>query len=151
MYKVFFKESFFLLTEDRNLIKKSDDIHIFTNIEQLRAQVFPYIESNKPFTVTIFHHNIDELFAAFSSLFVFVHAGGGAVVDQNNLLAIKRMGMLDLPKGHLEEGEIITQCAIREVEEECGISGLSILSPLPSTYHIYMFYNEWRLDRKSVV
>jgi len=50
---------------------------------------------------------------------------------------IFRNGKWDLPKGKLEEGENIKECAIREVEEECGISGLSISRPLQDTYHVY--------------
>ena len=34
-------------------------------------------------------------------------------------------------------GETIEECAIREVEEECGISGLSIISEAFSTFHLY--------------
>ena len=43
----------------------------------------------------------------------------------------------DLPKGKLNQNENIKECAIREVEEECGISGLSILNALQDTYHTY--------------
>ena len=50
---------------------------------------------------------------------------------------IFRNGKWDLPKGKLEVGENIKECAIREVEEECGISGLSIVNALKDTYHTY--------------
>ena len=43
----------------------------------------------------------------------------------------------DLPKGKLEQNENIKECAIREVQEECGISGLSIVNALKDTYHTY--------------
>lgn len=57
--------------------------------------------------------------------------------DKGEVLFIKRLGKWDLPKGHLEKGETSEEGAIREVEEECGISGLKIVSKLPTTYHIF--------------
>ncbi|MGL5682053.1 MAG: NUDIX hydrolase [Marinifilaceae bacterium] len=147
MYKVFFKESSFLLTDDRNLIKKSEDIHIFTNVQEMRTLVYDNIEQKHSFNIIIYHTNAETLFTHFKSLFTFVHAAGGAVIDQNSVLAIMRMGMLDLPKGHVELNEEIPDCAIREVEEECGVKDIEIVTPLPSTYHIYPYQNEWRLKQ----
>jgi 8-oxo-dGTP pyrophosphatase MutT (NUDIX family) len=37
-----------------------------------------------------------------------------------------------LPKGHIEGGETPEQAALREVEEETGLSDLSIVAPLPT-------------------
>ena len=50
---------------------------------------------------------------------------------------IFRNGKWDLPKGKLEEAENIEECAIREVQEECGINNLHILSKLKDTFHTY--------------
>ena len=50
---------------------------------------------------------------------------------------IYRNGKWDLPKGKLEINESIPECAVREVEEECGISLLTITKELPATYHTY--------------
>ena len=57
--------------------------------------------------------------------------------NSNQLLMIFRNGKWDLPKGKLEVGENIKECAIREVQEECGASGLRIINALQDTYHIY--------------
>ncbi|MDC3306153.1 NUDIX domain-containing protein [Flavobacteriales bacterium] len=74
----------------------------------------------------------------FCDKFTLIEAAGGLVYNyENQLLMIFRNGKWDLPKGKLEEGENIKECAIREVEEECGISGLSISRPLQDTYHVY--------------
>jgi 8-oxo-dGTP pyrophosphatase MutT (NUDIX family) len=72
------------------------------------------------------------------SRIALIKAGGGYVLDpRGRLLMIYRRGFWDLPKGKLEPNEEIAQCAIREVEEECGISGLTIESKAFSTYHLY--------------
>ena len=72
------------------------------------------------------------------SALLFIKAGGGYVLnDRGDLLMIFRRGFWDLPKGKLDKGETIEECAIREVEEECGISRLSIISGAFSTFHLY--------------
>lgn len=49
-------------------------------------------------------------------------AAGGVVVDGEEVLLLRRRnGEVRLPKGHLEKGETIPGCAIREVREETGL------------------------------
>ena len=68
-----------------------------------------------------------------------VEAAGGLVFNKDgDILMIFRNGKWDLPKGKLEIGESIEECAIREVEEECGISGLIIEKKIKDTYNIYV-------------
>ncbi len=70
--------------------------------------------------------------------FTLIKAAGGLVYNkENELLMIFRNGKWDLPKGKLEDAESIENCAIREVQEECGISNLQIIEKLADTYHIY--------------
>lgn len=67
-----------------------------------------------------------------------ITAAGGVVVDESgNLLVINRLGKWDLPKGKMEVGERPAETALREVAEECGISGLELGEELPGTYHTY--------------
>ena len=74
----------------------------------------------------------------FCSKYTFVEAAGGVVYNSiNQLLMIFRNQKWDLPKGKLEDNEKISQCAIREVQEECGVRNLQIISQLQNTYHIY--------------
>ncbi len=60
--------------------------------------------------------------------------GGGIEV-----LLIHRRGVWDLPKGKLDDGESIQECAVREVGEEVGIAEetLEVLRRLPDTLHGY--------------
>ena len=55
--------------------------------------------------------------------------------------------MWDLPKGKAEPGESAEQTALREVEEECGLTGLILQRFLMSTYHIYKLNNDLMLKK----
>ncbi len=64
-------------------------------------------------------------------------AGGWVENSHGEVLWIHRLGRWDLPKGKLEEGEEIASCALREVEEECGLGGLVLGPKLLETVHAY--------------
>ena len=72
-----------------------------------------------------------------------VTAAGGVVFQQGEndipqVVLIYRRGVWDLPKGKIEKGETIKQCAIREVAEEIGLSAHPEISfKLTNTYHEY--------------
>jgi ADP-ribose pyrophosphatase YjhB (NUDIX family) len=67
-----------------------------------------------------------------------IMAGGGLVFNEDHaLLMIFRRGKWDLPKGKLDEGEDIADCALREVSEETGLQTLSLDGKLCDSYHIY--------------
>ncbi|TAH02318.1 MAG: NUDIX hydrolase [Sphingobacteriales bacterium] len=85
-----------------------------------------------------YHPNLDELKKAFWRKFTIIQAGGGLVENgHNEILIIFRRGKWDLPKGKLDEGETIEQCAVREVEEECGLTNIQLGPLLLTTYHTY--------------
>ena len=66
-----------------------------------------------------------------------VAAGGIVFNDENELLMIFRRGKWDLPKGKLDEGETIEECAVREVEEETGLSNIVLKEFVGKTLHEY--------------
>ena len=79
-----------------------------------------------------------------------IEAGGGVATNPaGEVLMIFRNGRWDLPKGKLEAGERIEACAVREVEEECGIEALERGELLTHTYHIYSLHGEWVLKRTT--
>ena len=82
----------------------------------------------------------------FCAHHTFIEAAGGVVFNhKKQILMIFRNGNWDLPKGKLEVNENIQECAIREVEEECGVYNLHIESKLQNTYHTY------QQDGKSIL
>ncbi|MEP7279651.1 MAG: NUDIX domain-containing protein, partial [Bacteroidota bacterium] len=50
---------------------------------------------------------------------------------------IFRRGKWDLPKGKLDKGETLDQCALREVSEETGLQNIQLQEFLMATYHTY--------------
>ncbi len=85
-----------------------------------------------------FHPDLNELKKAFWKKFTIIKAAGGLVQnEEKKMLLIFRRGKWDLPKGKLDEGETLEQCALREVEEETGLTNIKLLSPLLTTYHTY--------------
>ena len=76
--------------------------------------------------------------AEFIKDYTMIAAAGGVVInDEGRILLIFRRGKWDLPKGKLEEGELIEDCAEREVKEETGLSDIKLEKFLLTTYHTY--------------
>ena len=82
-------------------------------------------------------NNVEFAWQSFKQNFTVIEAAGGVVMKNQKMLFIYRNGKWDLPKGKLEINESIPICAVREVEEECGVSQLTIVNELAVTYHIY--------------
>ena len=81
------------------------------------------------------------------STYKFVEAAGGIVKRKNTYLFIERLGVWDLPKGKMEKGESPEETAVREIEEECGISNPLISKLLGVTFHTYTFKGELTLKK----
>lgn len=79
--------------------------------------------------VTLYHHDLNQLWTDFLSHYKIVAAAGGLVqlAGTDQYLFIFRRGFLDLPKGKVDPGETIDVAALREVEEETGVRELVLL------------------------
>lgn len=85
-----------------------------------------------------YHADLDELRKAFQKKFTVVRAAGGLVRNEyDQILMIFRRGRWDFPKGKLDKGEKLEDCAVREVEEETGLRNVKLLFPLTVTCHTY--------------
>ena len=99
--------------------------------------------SSTPKTFVIEGTDSESILDYFSKKLIYIEAAGGLVQNPaGEILFIYRHGKWDLPKGKPEKGESLEVTAIREVEEETGVSDLQIISKLPSTWHIYKIKNQ---------
>jgi len=147
MYKVFFKDSCFLLTDDQNLLQEGTHQLIHRDFNLTKAFVRDLLNEPHPFKAILYDEDSEALFSIFKSCFLYVKAAGGVVRQNNQILMIKRLGVYDLPKGHLEACETIEQCASREVKEECGLQQVNVTAPLTETLHIYYRNDNWFLKK----
>ena len=67
-----------------------------------------------------------------------IAAGGIVENEEKQILMIFRRGKWDLPKGKLDEGETIEECAVREVEEETGLRSVHQGELIEVTHHTYI-------------
>lgn len=134
-YKIYFGNHVFLLQEGSETEKYPD----FTEYSSsnISSAVKKFLEG-KESKIIISCTNPSADFETFRSHFTIIQAAGGIVKDElKRILFIFRRGKWDLPKGKLDKGETIPECAKREVEEECGIVVSEILDQVYTTYHIY--------------
>ncbi|TVR41300.1 MAG: NUDIX domain-containing protein [Cryomorphaceae bacterium] len=105
---------------------------------------------NKAPVGMLLHHSLSEQEAwqRWQKQFLRLDAAGGLVLDnRKRFLGIFRLGKWDLPKGKTEEGESMEETALREVSEECGITGLGLEKHLQDTWHIYPYKGRFVLKR----
>lgn len=92
---------------------------------------------------------IDHNWEDFCDNYKIIYASGGVVFNNDKLLMIFRNDFWDLPKGKIELNESESECAVREVEEECGIDKLCVIKFLKYTYHTYVEDNQPILKKTS--
>ena len=114
------------------------DIQVAHVVPILSFKHFMEITKNGQIQFTSIELNRD--FKNMFQSFEHIMAAGGIVKNSGNILLINRFGFWDLPKGKLEIGENPNECALREVQEECGLNNnLSVVQELNPTYHVYEY------------
>ena len=152
MYKIFYEQRALIFPniEGKDLSLDATSVQLETyEVEKIHNFFRQWLVAPLQEDVVIEGISPELLSAALCRTFVMAPAAGGVVMDEGRMAAIERNGIPDLPKGHVEEGEDVVTAALREVEEETGLKGLSILRPLPSSWHCYLYENEWRLKQTA--
>ncbi len=99
-------------------------------------KLISHLENPKIFLLLT--RDFKSVFKGIKRSMILIKAAGGIVSNEaNKYLFIFRNGKWDLPKGKIEKGENSRVAAIREVQEECGISIDSSGDKIGNTYHIY--------------
>ena len=138
MYKVHFENRFIMISEEPDRLQKYGIFHKFYATSELYKLISEFQADSSIQSANIYGTNIRHIWKIFRIYFTEVAAAGGLVRHASGkYLFIEKKGKLDLPKGHIEPGEEPDSCALREVSEECGISGHSIVKSLPPSYHTY--------------
>jgi 8-oxo-dGTP pyrophosphatase MutT (NUDIX family) len=109
------------------------------DIAIIDSHIRHFIQQSENKDLILIGKNVDSLFSELKKSFHYIEAAGGLIEQDHKYLFIYRLGKWDLPKGKIDKGESAPEAAVRECEEECAISGLQIISELPSTYHIYPY------------
>ena len=91
----------------------------------------------KIYSITITLKRFKYVLKHVKIMFKIIKAGGGVVKNNNDqILFIYRLKKWDLPKGKLDKGETIRDCAKREVEEETKVK-VNLKQKIISTWHTY--------------
>lgn len=139
MYKVFFNDREIIIAASLNItiIKPAKVINGFTSKAEVKSWFLLLAESREQRIYILVPSPAIFFKTIFKPAFKSILAAGGVVCRNEKLLFIFRNGKWDLPKGKIDKGEKTQNAAVREVREECGISGHKIVKQLPSTFHIY--------------
>jgi ADP-ribose pyrophosphatase YjhB (NUDIX family) len=142
--------SFYLCNDHMNVLQSlsvGDSYLLYEEIDATKLkEVIHNVDDYEETHIIIETSDVAVLKAHFFSNFGFIQAAGGVVEnEQDEILLIYRRQHWDLPKGKLDEGESIEQCAVREIEEETGVGDLAIQQHLLNTYHTYKQNGEWIL------
>ena len=143
MYKVFVNDSPLILTN--RLSETVNGNYFLLNGRSIRDAIAA-LAKNKLEEAFIYHPNNEEILKKFTKKIPLVVAAGGVVTNkEGKVLFIYRNDKWDLPKGKLDRGETLEECAIREVIEETGVQDLVIENFLKTTYHVFKRNGKYKL------
>lgn len=150
MYRLFFNNRCLTIVNFCDNLLTSENVEMSVNtdvVDNLMNKIKKWLLDNDAGDIVFDDVDANCMLVAIKSLFRMAPAAGGLVVSDNKIVAIMRNGIPDLPKGHIEKNESPDVAAIREVEEETGMRNLSIIRPLPSTWHCYLLDDKWVLKK----
>ena len=143
MYKVFVNDSPLILT---NRLSETVNGNYFLLNGNAIKEAINALMKNKLEEAFIYHPNNEEILKKFTKKIPLVVAAGGVVTNKKGkVLFIYRNDKWDLPKGKLDKGETLEECAVREVMEETGVEDLIIENFLRTTYHIFKRNGKYKL------
>lgn len=147
-YNIFLRSNQLVICDNETLCRSSNGVFYQwgnIKIQEILHLLETQTKINKLF---LYAPNITQAWEEFTAFFEVLESAGGLVINESNdMLLIFRHSLWDLPKGKIEENEDPPTAAMREVNEECGITDLTIIAELPHTYHIYLNANKYVLKK----
>ncbi len=148
MYSIYYLDNVLIITEYKE-IYPGNELLFVKDKRALCSFAQNWIDDENRLDTVIFGYDAEKMFRHLKKHFNYVEAAGGVVRNRKNeLLFIRRWDIWDLPKGKVNKKEDIETCALRETEEETGVSELRITGTLPSNFHFY-FYKEKLFLKKT--
>ncbi len=146
MYKVFYNQKLLDFTSDLNKNTNSTPLFFFKYANS--KSIIKALKDKSVSKVYLYHLKPEKFEKHLFKIFSCVDAAGGLVKHKDgSILFIYRNNKWDLPKGKIEKKEILTNAAIREVQEETGVGDLLLKKALPVTYHIYNANGKYKIKK----
>ncbi len=148
MYSVYYLDNVLIITENKEKYP-GNEVVFAGEKKALCSFAEAWIDNENRRDTVVYGYDVEKMFHHLKKHFKYVEAAGGVVRNsENKLLFIRRWEIWDLPKGKVNKNEDVEACALREVEEETGVSGLRIIGELPFSFHFY-FYKEKLVLKKT--
>lgn len=149
MYKIYINQNVLVISQLDNFSQE-----VLHNVANNSESAVLTISKEEIINITgqknIICANPTAVFNQLKQQFTLINAAGGIVKNsQSEYLFIFRRGKWDLPKGKLDDGEDFETAAIREVQEECGITHIELGDLYHLSYHIYEENNDWILKQTN--
>ena len=136
-----------LLQKNQNAQNQSFKNLDLLNKNEITGEVELFINQTERNELVFETQDLEKGLEYFGKAFKYIFAAGGLIKKENHFLFIYRLNTWDLPKGKLDKGEGPREAAIRECEEECGITKLTISKELTPTYHMYEHKSKYVLKK----
>ena len=147
MYKVFVNDKPIIFTTS---LKNEENYIVFIYKDTIIEELVYKLKMDKLKGVYLYTLNLADDWQRFKLNFIGVTAAGGLVLnDKKEILFIYRGTKWELPKGRREKGESLKETAIREVEEECGVTNLIIKKELTKTYHFFIQNGKYKIKETT--
>ena len=141
MYRIFINDNTLILSGSKEILKGFESAEIEQySCSSCMNRAIAKLENDVSKQIVLQGSSVELMWSDFCSRFTIIEAAGGIVRNfDKEVLWIRRNDKWDLPKGKVELGEDITETAVREVEEECGLHSIILGGLLGVTYHTYHY------------
>lgn len=139
MYIIFINDNALIISGSKEILNGFENVEVqtYTDSNSIDIALFQ-LQKDSCKSLLLVGSCLHSMWDEFCSRFKLIEAAGGVVTNsKKQVLWIRRNDKWDLPKGKVELGEQIQEAAVREVEEECGLTSIRLGDLLGVTYHTY--------------